>query len=62
MYAMRERVGDGDGGKELVQLQHKTVLSVTADIEAYRFNTAVSSLMIFAECVTGCGDGATRGI
>ena len=51
VYAMRERVGDGDGGKEVVQLQHKTVLSVTADIEAYRFNTAVSSLMIFANAL-----------
>ena len=51
VYALREKIGDADAGKEIVQLQHKTVLSVTADIEAYRFNTAVSSLMIFANAL-----------
>ena len=51
VYALRERVGDTGASDALVRLQHRTVLSVAADIEAYRFNTAVSSLMIFANAL-----------
>ena len=51
VYAMREKIGDVNAEEELTRLQHRTVLSVTADIEAYRFNTAVSSLMIFANAL-----------
>ena len=51
VYAMREKIGEADASEEVARLQHKTVLSVAADIEAYRFNTAVSSLMIFANAL-----------
>lgn len=48
VYAMRERVRDMPPSDMLLQKQHETLLSVTEDIITYRFNTAVSSLMIFA--------------
>jgi leucyl-tRNA synthetase len=34
--------------KEIETLLHKTIKKVTEDIEAFRFNTAISSLMILA--------------
>ena len=51
VYAIREKVKDIDAREKITQLQHQTILSTTADIEAYKFNTAVSSLMIFANAL-----------
>ena len=51
VYALRERVGDAAAGEDLTRLQHQTVLSVAEDVEGYRFNTAVSSLMIFTNAL-----------
>ena len=51
VYAMRERLADGAAEGDLLRLQHQTVLSVADDIAGYRFNTAVSSLMIFANAL-----------
>jgi leucyl-tRNA synthetase len=39
------RVCDAEPTPEIVRLQHKTVRSVTEDIEAFRFNTAIAKLM-----------------
>ena len=36
----------------LLRLRHKTVVAVTQDIEALRFNTAVARLMEFANALT----------
>ena len=47
VYTLRKRVGDVSPDDNLLRLQHQTVLSVIRDITEYRFNTAVSSLMIF---------------
>ena len=42
------RAGDADSEiKQLERLLHKTIKKVTEDIEAFRFNTAISQLMIF---------------
>ncbi len=41
-----ERQVTSKNGKEIESLIHKTIKKVTEDIEAFRFNTAVSSLMI----------------
>ena len=51
VYAMRERIDDSDPSENITRLQHKTILSVTNDIEQYRFNTAVASLMIFTNAL-----------
>ena len=51
VYALRERVQDIPPSRELEQLQHRTIQSVVNDIDAYRFNTAVSALMIFARAL-----------
>ena len=52
VYALRECVADDMvADDDVMRLQHETILSVTADIEQYRFNTAVSSLMIFANAL-----------
>ncbi len=37
----------GDTPKELINLFHKTIKKVTEDIEGFRFNTAISQMMIF---------------
>ncbi len=39
-------VGDGEPDKKTQQLTHSTIKSVTADIENFRFNTAISAMMI----------------
>ena len=48
VYALREQISDSTPSEHVLQVQHQTILSVTKDIGAYRFNTAISSLMIFA--------------
>ncbi len=49
---LRKRVQDGVPDRETEQLQHQTIRSVVGDIETYRFNTAVSALMIFAKALS----------
>ncbi|MBU3942399.1 class I tRNA ligase family protein, partial [Patescibacteria group bacterium] len=44
IWKFQEKLGDG---KEIKQLVHKTIKKVTEDIELLKFNTAISSLMIF---------------
>lgn len=39
------RVADPEAEKALVRLTHKTIKEVTADLEKFRFNTMLSSLM-----------------
>jgi len=39
--------GGQETGKKIERLLHKTIKKVSEDIEAFRFNTAVSALMIF---------------
>ncbi len=51
VYALRDRVQDSAPDRALLQLQHETILSVTDDIAVYRFNTAVSSLMILTNAL-----------
>lgn len=51
VYAMQKAVKEVKANEEITQLQHQTILAVTKDIEAYRFNTAVSSLMIFTNAL-----------
>ncbi len=41
-------LSDGAAPKELLKTTHKTIKKVTEDIEALRFNTAISALMIMA--------------
>ena len=51
VHIMQEKAKDIEADEKTTRLQHQTVLSVTKDIEAYRFNTAISSLMIFANAL-----------
>ena len=37
---------DGAGARALVRLTHKTIKGVTDDLERFRFNTAISKLMV----------------
>jgi leucyl-tRNA synthetase len=41
-------VVDSEAEKELLRLTHKTIKEVTADLEKFRFNTMLSSLMEFS--------------
>jgi leucyl-tRNA synthetase len=46
VYGLSQHIKDSDS-KELVILLHKTIRKVTSDIETFKFNTAISSMMIF---------------
>jgi leucyl-tRNA synthetase len=45
-------VRDGQGSTALLRLRHQTVATVTGDIEALRFNTAIARLMEMANGLT----------
>jgi leucyl-tRNA synthetase len=51
--ASRPRPADGGGGwdRDLRRQLHKTIRKVSADIEGFRFNTAISSLMEFTNAL-----------
>ena len=51
VYAMQAVVKDIDAEESITRLQHQTILAVTTDIEAYKFNTAISSLMVFSNAL-----------
>ncbi|GAB2703913.1 leucine--tRNA ligase [Paenibacillus thermoaerophilus] len=44
---LNPKIGAGEPNAEFVRTWHKTIKKVTEDIEALRFNTAISQLMIF---------------
>jgi leucyl-tRNA synthetase len=46
VYGLREHIS-GAGNKETEKLLHKSIEKVSEDINAYKFNTAISQLMIF---------------
>lgn len=46
VYGLSEHIGDSED-VETTRLIHKTIQKVTADIELYKFNTAISALMVF---------------
>jgi leucyl-tRNA synthetase len=50
--ALRDEVVDGEPTTEEAQWIHKTIAKVTEDIEAMRFNTAISALMEFTNAAT----------
>ncbi len=45
---MEEKVEDLEASSSLESLLHKTIKKVTEDIESFKFNTAISSLMVFS--------------
>jgi leucyl-tRNA synthetase len=58
----RSRVVDPEAEKELLHVTHKTIKEVTADLEKFRFNTMLSSLMEFSNFLSGVEDrGAVSG-
>jgi leucyl-tRNA synthetase len=48
VWRMRERVSSTSESSHLTRKTHQTIRKVSEDIEEFRFNTAVSSLMILA--------------
>lgn len=44
---LNSKITDGTGEDSFIRTWHKTVKKVTEDMEAMRFNTAISQLMIF---------------
>ncbi|MCR4285772.1 MAG: leucine--tRNA ligase [Candidatus Kaiserbacteria bacterium] len=46
VYGLSEHIGDAEDA-ETTRLIHKTIQKVTTDIELYKFNTAISALMVF---------------
>jgi leucyl-tRNA synthetase len=56
VYGLREHVTDKED-PELMEILHKTILKVTKDVELYKFNTAISSLMIFLNAAEKAGLG-----
>jgi leucyl-tRNA synthetase len=50
-------VVDREAEKELLHLTHKTIKDVTVDLEKFRFNTMLSSLMEFSNCLSKIKEG-----
>ena len=48
VWGLKERVVQKDPDKDLNGLLHRTIKKVTGDIEDFKFNTAISSLMILS--------------
>ncbi len=48
VWALKENVADKSPDKELQSILHRTIKKVTEDIENFKFNTAISSLMILS--------------
>ena len=46
VYGLRDHVAEVEGSA-VTQLLHKTIEKVSSDIELYKFNTAISALMVF---------------
>ncbi|MFM2374111.1 MAG: leucyl-tRNA synthetase, leucyl-tRNA synthetase [Candidatus Parcubacteria bacterium] len=46
VYDLHEKVRD-DAPQETTKLLHKTIVKLTSDIENFKFNTAISALMVF---------------
>jgi leucyl-tRNA synthetase len=56
-----QRGAGADEDEELVRLTHKTVQGVTEDLDRFRFNTAISKLMVLTNAIRAsldAGDGA----
>ena len=51
VYMLKDTVKDVEPSKEVLQAQHIAVLAVSRDIDAFKFNTAVSQLMIFSNAL-----------
>lgn len=49
------KIIDGSEDSEIEKLLHKTIKKVTSDIEEFRFNTAISQLMIFTNAAVKKG-------
>lgn len=48
VYGLLEKIGlKADPDDKLVRLANQTIKKVSADVEAFKFNTAISALMIF---------------
>ncbi len=51
----KEHWAEGEENPETLKLLHKTIKKVTEDIEAFKFNTAISQMMIFNNHVNKIG-------
>jgi len=47
VVSLQEKITDTDVSEEVEKLLHKTIQKTTHDIENFKFNTAISALMIF---------------
>lgn len=50
VYGLTEHIADTES-KEVTKQLHKTILKLSKDIPAYKFNTSISALMIFVSLV-----------
>ncbi|MFH1255244.1 MAG: leucine--tRNA ligase [bacterium] len=48
VYKIKPKICSSTGGRRLENLLHKTIKKVSEDIEDFKFNTAISQMMIFA--------------
>lgn len=51
IYAMQEKISDDQESSVVTRILHKTIRKVTEDIENFRFNTAISSMMILVNAM-----------
>ncbi len=53
--SQRTCLADTQQSVALLRLRHKTIKKVTEDIQHFRFNTAISAMMIFVNAAQDCG-------
>ncbi|MDP9265213.1 MAG: leucine--tRNA ligase [Chloroflexota bacterium] len=58
--ALQDAPGDASRDTDLDQALHQTIAKVTADLDAYHFNTAIAAMMKFADRLQHASPGASR--
>ena len=51
VWRLSEKVSENTDSNKIISTLHKTIKKVTEDIESFKFNTAISSMMIFTNTV-----------
>jgi leucyl-tRNA synthetase len=54
IIALKDKIGDGEETNETKIILNQSIKKLTDDIDAFRFNTGVSQLMILVNHLTEC--------
>lgn len=54
IVAVKEKISDQEESQDTKVILHQSIKKLTEDIDAFRFNTGISQLMIFVNHLTEC--------